>query len=670
MSTPQELLFGVPINPAVEFENLYTQRIGNFESNLFPPNGINGPPDGTTDPQSSINYLMNKRHIIERSAHQRPMVRIADKDLNLIGELTGELSMDFEELMSDSGTANYVVHWSNWMVDYIVNLTMVEEDLHLIIDPYPDNRSWRNRWGGKIHTINIQRKEDGTSIVELQAVSNREHAKRLLYAANPFLLPEVQIPRMWILPGPTRSVCFLSGMANLARLFLPGMSFLTNLFDPLSWINPLMAANPVAAATSEAEMVNPLNWPIQIAFVNPVEDQSRWTVLGATWTTWHDATQDILQDSGTMLRVYTWLDEDEDSPHLELIDLTEVAIDLVGSIVEELIGINPELATTLQRDVAQVVRPGRNCVIFSYEDKSGQTGPTGTALDGLLNVIGVSLDDLISSTLINAETGLTLDGEPVYDLQGNEFPIVESILGVAPEPPKVIWREGQFSPQVSATHTMHKGSPKTVMTGGKSPQIVNQTQTFLIKWGLSQLQDVIQLAMGVSATATPDNYAWQTPLTPGLDELYQGQLDDILLAWQRITQPLDAIWGGELDFREYFERGSGTAYTLSSVITLQTALWKTRSYHGFKGDVQNGIPWTVDIDTGLGDRNGWELHGVIYVDQIHGIRRAVDRKSPLRTTLTIGDDKDKADPLARTIRALKGVYTLFGAFLGEGTIFA
>jgi len=310
------------------------------------------------------------------------------------------------------------------------------------------------------------------------------------------------------------------------------------------------------------------------------------------------------------------------------------------------------------------MRPGRNCVIFSYEDKSGQTGPTGTAFDGLLNVFGVTLDDLFSSVLINADSGATLSGEPLYDLQGNQIQIAEDLFGVAPAPPSVIWREGQFNPTVSVTHSLHKASPKVVMTGGKSPKIVNDLQTFAIKWGLSQLQDLINPLLG-----TPENTAFQMPLTPGLDELYQGQLDNVLLAWERITSPMAALWGGDLDFQEYFERGNSVAYTLSTAITLQTALWKTRSFQGLKGEVRNGNPWLIDIDTGLGDRNGWEFDGVIYVDQIYAVGRSVEKRADLKTKITIGDDKDKDDPLARTIRALKGVYSLFGAFLGEGTIF-
>jgi hypothetical protein len=522
------------------------------------------------------------------------------------------------------------------MVDYIVNLTRIEEDLHLLFDPSPTQPSWRTRWGGKIHTINIQRHEDGTSTVELLAISNREHAKRLLLAANPIFPPEIQLPRMWILPGPIRTVLFMSFFINLARLFVPGLSFLTNVFNPASWLDPLNI--------DSLFNVNPLNWPIQIAFVNPILDSSRWTVLGATWTDWHTATVDMLKDAGVILRAYTCLpDEDIDSPYEELTDL----LDLTG-------------LTALDG----FIKPTRNAVVFRLEDWSGHRGPTGTAIDGLLNVIGVTLDDLFSTTLIDANTALTLDGEPLFDSNGNNIPIFEALLGVAPRPPNVIWREGQFTALIDATHTLNKGSPRTVMTGGRSPSLVNELQTFGIRYALSELSSMINVAIGSFV-----NTAWEMPATPGLENLYQGQLDNVLFAWERLTDPLRAIWNGDLSYQEFFERGSGTAYTLSGILTLRTALWKTRPFQGFKAKVRNGNPWTVDSDTHLGERNGFEFQYVIYVDQLIGVKRSVDRKKPLLVELTIGENRNTFDPMARVMRAVQGLYSLVGAFAGEGTIF-
>lgn len=599
----------------------------------------NGPecPGTLENPMGALQYMHNKTKVITESAQQRPMIRLGDKDLTIVAELTGEMSCEYEELAADTGQARYIVRYENWIVDYIVNRTRIDEDLHLIIDPIPTERGWRTRWGGKIHTINVQKHEDGTSTVELIALSMREHAKKLLLAANPFFAPEVQLPRMWVLPGPLRTVLFMSFFVNLARLFVPGLSFITNAFNPASWLNPL--------GPESLFNVDPLQWPIQVAFVNPALDTSRWGVLGATWTDWHSATQDLLKDAGCILRFYTWLEEDDDSPHQELSGLIDI------------------LPDWLSGPLSGAVRPKRNCIVASIEDFSGHEGVTGTPIDGLLNTIGITLDDLFTSIFIDADNGTTLDGEQLFNV-GEEDPLFQTLLGMAPKPPKVVWREGQFSAIVSATHTLNKGSPRTLMTGGHSPAIVNELLTFGIKYGLSQLSTMINAAIGTFV-----NTAFEMPGTPGLEELYQGQLSDTLFAWQRLTDPVRALWGGDLSYQEYFERGSGTAYTLAGWLTIREARYKTRSFHGFTAVVRNGMPWVLDRDARLGERTGWEFDNIIYADQILALKRGWDRQKPVLSSVSVGDDKDKADPFARGMRALQAVYSLFGAFLGEGTLF-
>lgn len=593
------------------------------------------------NPMGALQYMHNKRDVIVKSAQQRPMIRLADKDLTIKAELAGEMSCEYEELAADSGHARYIVRYENWIVDHMVNQIRADEDLHLIIDPIPTSRSWRTRWGGKVHTINIQKHEDGTSTVELLAISMREHAKRLLIAANPIFAPEVQLPRMWILPGPIRTILFASFFINLARLFVPGLSFITNAFNPASWLNPL-------SGTSLFN-VDPLNWPLQVAFVNPVIDQSRWSVLGAQWTDWHSATADLLKDAGSILRAYTWLTEDEDSPHQEL---------------QDLINLLPKRFEGLEELLSKGIRPRRNCVVFAIEDWSGHEGPTGTPIDGLLNTIGVTLDDLLTSIFVDAETGLKLqDGQPFVD-PDNEYPLFQKLFGVAPAPPKVVWRDSQFSAIVESTHTINKAPTRTFMTGGRSPAIVNELQTFGIKYGLAQLSDMINVAIGTFV-----NTAYEMPATPGLEEIYQGQLDNTLFAWQRLTDPVIAIWSGDLAYQEWFERGSGTAYTMSGLLTLREARYKMRAFRAFRAVVRNGMPWLLDSDVRLGERAGWEFDHIIYVDQIMALKRGWDRQKPVLSTVSVGDDQDQEDLFARGMRVLQAVYSLMGAFFGEGTVF-
>lgn len=656
-------LFGFPENPTLA---ALLPPVGvNFAKMLdgiFAPNGADGVPDPVTDPLSCFTYLVNKQNLITQSAQQRPLMRLADKNLNILGEIVGELSCDTEELMSDTGQARVIISADNYLVDYMVNTIQVYEDVHLLIDPIPTQRSWRTRWGGKVHQINVKRNEDGTSTVEIIALSMREHAKKLLIASTPWFAPEVQPLRIWVLPGPIRTILFATFWINLMRLFTPGISTITNAFNPLSWINPAMLDQSIVAD------FDPLAYPIQCAFVNPIIDQSRWTVIGATWTDWHSSTVDMLKDCGVVMRAYTYLkDEDTDSPHTELAELITGAEDTAIDVLDALgLSSADQLVEALAGAAVETfATPTRNCVVFSLEDRSGQAGPTGTAIDGLLNLIGVTFDDLFTTILINADTGQTLNGEPIIDVINPTAPIGEALLGVAPAAPKVIWRESVYDRVVSKQHTLYKAPPLTMMTGGRSPTLVNQAQTFGIQYGLSQIQTVIAAGPAEFGTVVEGG----PPIGAGLSSIYQGQLDNILLAWERLTDPTRAIWTGDLAYQEHMERGSQTAYTLSSIVTLRQADFNTRAYYGFQAQVISGFPWVLDVDVYLGERAGWEFDGVIYVDQITAVKRSWDRQSPVLCTLSVGDDRDKQDPIARSMRALNAFYGLFAAFAGEGTLF-
>ena len=655
-----EALFGIPTNETIANTGMAPQalKFSQWLESVFQPVGYNGAPNPSTDPMECYQYLNNRRTVIQQTANQEPLVRIFDKDLHPIATIGDYLHCEIEELMADSGKAKCVIRFDNWLTNWIINENSIFADIHLIVDPIPTKPNWRTRWGGKITEISIKNNEDGSATVELQAIANREHCKRLLFAANPIFSPEIQLPQMWILPGPTRSVLFLSMFINLARLFVPGLSFITNAFNPAAWLNPL---SPNALSN-----INPLSWPLQVAFVNPITDQSQWTALGAAWTDWHSSMNDILGNSGVVCRAYTFLTTDEDSPYTELVDLitgaTQAGVDLLDLLG---LGSADELVSIVGNDIASLARPTRNCVVFSLEDQSGTTGPTGTALDGLLSTIAVTGDDLITASLIELPTGETLNGETIIDANSPTDPVIQSLLGVAPPPPKVIWREGEFNGMLSSEVDLHKAPVLTVMTGGRSPSIVNEAQTFGIKYGLSQLQLVFAAGGGLGGVEVDG----PAPVGAGLDNLYQGQLDNVLLAWERYTDPIRALWTGDLAFQEYFERGSSTAYTLAGFLTLAEANYKTRPFYGFQTQIRNGYPWAIDIDTGLGQRAGFEMGNIIYVDQITAVKRVYDRTTPRIVSLSIGDDRDKHNPVSQVIRTLSAIYMTLGAFLGEGTIF-
>jgi len=587
--------------------------------------------------------------------------------MRVMCELHGEISASYEDLASDTGQVMIKILYDNWLADWMVHQTRNVEDLHILIDPNPYQQDWRTRWGGKIDEIHVKHDEDGVHTIELHALHFREHAKRLLVAANPIFPPEVQLPKMWILAGPCRSIVSLTMWINLARTFFPALSIPTNIFNPAAWINPI---SPDAVLNFD-----PLSWPLQVAFVNPVLDQSRWTSVGATWTSWHEAFKDVLADAGCQLRAYTWLTTDVDSPHVELADIFSGITGLITLAGMFLQGITGLPITNLLNilgvsRINDIARPRRNCVVFAIEDKSGRTGPTGTAIDGLLNLVGVTLDDLITPVVLQLgefgidrviDTGLTLNGQRLELASGvNQSFLIQKLLGVAPAPPKVVWWSGEYGGINSTDLTYHKGPVKTIMTGGKSPTIVNQAQTFAIRYGLAQLSAIIQASFLGS---------YQVPGSPGLDNLYQGQLDNVLFAWQRFTDPVRALFTGDFAWNEHFEKGSGTAYVLASVLTLRAGQFKTREFASFKATTLNGFPWLANVDFFLGDRLGFEEEVVIYVDQCTSIKYEWDRETPMKVTVAIGEDRNAEDPFATAFRTMANIWAGVGNLAGQGWLF-
>ena len=589
----------------------------------MPVIGSKGVPNPEQNALEAYRYLEARRQTIIDATRQRPLIRLWDKDFQYIGQIAQEKSVQVEEVASDSGGATIVVRRDNWLSDTILYDRRASEDLHITLDPNPTQRSWRTRWGGKITGVNAKRGQDGLHTIELEAVSNREHLKHILCAATPFSPPEFQPVKMWMLPFNCRTALTISLFINLMRQYHPFAAIPTNILNPIHWL------------TTKLGHVSPMHWPVQPQWINPLTDQSRLEIFVSRWSDFHTSSQSVLQDAGCQWRAYTWLTEDEESPHPEL---SQVGNALPFGIVN---------------DVAErITRPSRNCVVMAVEDKSGITGPTGTLVDGPINLIAATGDSLITETLV-----------PEYDKDGDgqTDPLIRKWLGVAPAKPWVTFKDGDYSAIVESQRSVHTATARTVVVGGKSPGWLNQLQTWGIKYGLAQISQVIMAGPAGS---------YQQPGSSGLEELYQGQLDDVAFAYQRWTDPIRALQNGDFAFLEQFEQGSsGTAYTVSGTLDIRTGIWKSRPYTNFRVSIRNGYPWVANLDFTLGDRCSFEMANVLHVDQVTAIRYKWDKDSPVRVELSVGDEGAEQDPVGQAVKAIAGFWNIFGSFMGSQSLF-
>ncbi len=459
--------------------------------------GLGGVPN---DPMQRWRYIVARRNVRIRSSKQRPLIRLWDKDMNFIARLTGERQAEWQELIHSSGAGRVVIQRQNWLADFLIKDVRADEDLHITIDPRPTKRSWETRWAGKVTAAHVKRTSDGIHEVELELLSIWEHWKHIAFAANPVLPPEFQFPKIYLVAMNTRSAVCYTGTLNLMRQYNPVLAVFTNLLNPGHWLTP------VQDPSKGRNVFDPLNWPVQMEYVNPVLDQSRFTFLAARWSMADVACEPILKDAGCFMRPVMFLTEDEKSPHTDLAAI-------IGN---------------------KRARPRRNSVVFRCLQKNGVGGPTGTMLDGIFDLVGATADDLITELVFPVDR----DGDGITD------PLFRKWLGVAPAKPKVVFADGEFSGIIESDRIQYKATARTILTGGKSPPWLNQAQTFGIRYGLAQLSAVISYGLG----------AYQQYGPPGLDNLYQGQLDDTAFAFQKYTDPKRVFAMGRHALLEHMEQ--------------------------------------------------------------------------------------------------------------------
>lgn len=554
--------------------------------------------------------LLERRWSYMNRRVKKPLIRLWDKDFQFIARLENVDSWSWEEMATDDGeaTVKFSGKANEWIREVCTYQTRIDEDLHVTFDPNPDKPTdFKNRWGGKVLIVEDDETAGQAAVTTLHCISNRRHLRGILLGANPIFPAEVQVPKMFLWAGPTAFTCAATVFINLFRLqTLEGLwswPVPRNMFQPETWL----------------ENLSPLNWPIQVMPINPIFDQSRWCTLGARWKDAQTILSPIMKDAGVICRAYTWLPGDP--PPYEIFG-----------------------------PLKDILKPTRACIILSFEDKSGYTGPTGTAIDGALNLFASTLDDLITEVLFALDEDHNLETDPFF----------RSLLLVAPKPPPWVFRDVGYGNVKRKTLMIHKQQGTDIVTGGKSPQWVNMAITFAIRYGISQLAQVITIPTGPS----PGTISFETLGVEGLDNLYQGQLDDVFLAFERYVNPVRSARAGAYAFREYFETGSGSAYTINAVQTLAEGDYKMRAYAAMKFDVSDG-PLVYGEDYTLGDRVQAEIRGIRYVDQILAVKAEADRDTGGAPIASFGDDTREEDPTARAFRTIGNVAN-FAALLASG----
>ncbi|CAM3038420.1 hypothetical protein [Skermania piniformis] len=512
-------------------------------------------------------HIVARRRREQRDALARPKMTICDKTWEPVCYLRGELAWDFEEVANDTGEGEFTIPGDHLLTEWLLRPSLRQADVHIVVDtPY-----WR--WGGKCDQIQRIYKAGEMVAVRVHFLHDYHQAKKITCYANPIFPAEFQVPKAMPYAGPTCTGTILYGLSNAWRIQSLN-AIPDNIFNPAQW----------------SGLWDPAQWWTTFVPVNPLTDTSQWTVLSSRFANFHDLMAPTLASAGVLLQPQRWM-PGEPQP--------------AGNFYQ------------LQHSTR----------VFRAIDKSGYAGPTGTMIDGLLNLVGTIAEDLINEIV----TELATEQPDEYKLPG--------WFGTVKTAPWVVFPQGKHSTVRSQTMTIHKALAYAMVHGGKSPQWVNSAAKLAANAALGYLGMLVGnpgLALGV----------------------FDFLVEDTILAFHRVGNPFRKQAMGPDAYFENWVQGPGVGFTLSTLQAFITGFWDTRGYTSYTAEIDAYAPYVPGKHFGLMDRIGFDFGGEWYVDNVHAIRYKGDRATLPAWEISIGNDQAEEEPMAKLMRYKENILSL------------
>lgn len=357
------------------------------------------------------------------------VIRLWDAEWGLQHYITGVIKEDsYDWIDGDTGPGRFVIdtrtHAAQWILDEQERIERGENrNVHLTVDCASGVRM-----GYRMKVATQEDRDDGTSVVVAEFLSDHEELKYYYIRSNPFLPAAFQMPRVFILPGPA---IWLSGVCLFLQIFREHNPLITFPDDPLdleSWVTSLDQSN----------------WGVVVKPVSFLEDMAAgtiWSVVDSRWKNYHDRMKIIWQDA----------------------EITPVLRRYLAGDPEPWPGAN--------------LRHG--ALVVSFEDNSGVYSGTshgGSIFDGLVRTFTDFADDFVDSSLALWE-GATIPAE--YYEPGQKR--------TNKQLPTCVYLAGENSGIKQAAFAQIPGTAVNIETGGHSMPGVNE----IISAGVQAAGDII-----------------------------------------------------------------------------------------------------------------------------------------------------------------------------------
>ncbi|OBJ41320.1 phage tail protein [Mycolicibacterium mucogenicum] len=561
----------------------------------------------------------------EKERLKPPMIRLWDGDYRLRGEVAGERAGDFEFVENDTGTAQLQLSLDHYLAKWVMDFKGREKrNVHVTFDKQGA------RWSGRMANYRVVKTEDGDRYLEINFKHDIEELKFIYCWANPFLRPELQFPKMWILFGPAKWCLLLTLFVNILRIETSLWTIPDNPLDINEWM-------PFS--------FNPANWRNIVKPFPFLGDNSPITIVFSRFKSFFDVAKKVLAESQLTIEVRRYLDGD---PHP----------------FEDLKG---ELNVDFIEDLFQHIPIRHGCAVWDIVDNSdwGEGSSWGgSLLTGLVRTIqGVSSD------------GMT----PNVDLyQGDpEFPgdyYVPWYLGTAPKVPWVVFEEGVWTGIKSSEFNYYEATATSFLMGGHSMPGINEAISAGVNMAGDFLTSLINSALaagGAFGTAID-----LPPLGGVMDAVAKIFYEDVFFAFMEVPAVFRAggIPGvknglGDFHYNEAWCDGADRAFTLSAILAARMQLWATRDRTAHTIKVSDAAPYYAGAPGyghfWIGNRVGtcplgWPNPFTIFVERVTRLKYSWGKDGPKGWEIAVGY-REPEDPVLKAFEMIRDLNSNLGA---------
>ncbi|QFP95513.1 minor tail protein [Mycobacterium phage GaugeLDP] len=558
----------------------------------------------------------------EQERLKPPDVELRDGDFRLRGMVAGERLLEWEFIENETGSATLQLSLSHYLAKWVMNHRgRAKRNVILNIEKQGA------RWTGLMDHYRVVKTDSGDAYLEIVFLHDFEQTKHIRVWCNPFLRPELQFPKIWIIFGPAKWCLLVTLFVNILRLETSLWTLPDDPTDINEWMGPSF---------------NPSNWRNIVKPFPFLMDNSPITMVFSRFGKFYDVAKQILEDHQLTLTCRRYIKDRDPHPF------------------EDLKGV---WGIPVVSDLLQLIPLRDGCVVWDIEDNSGwgtQTAFGGSWLTGFVRaMVNLAGDGQVEG--VDVFTGdYTYPGEYYRPW----------FLGTSPTAPHVVFEEGPLTGIKSSEFSYYEATDTSFLAGGQSAPGINEAISTAVNMGGDFLTSLINQALGGIIDLPPLGGTLDAILEPLYSDVFGAFMEVPTLRAMGISLPIagleDIVTGlGDFHYYENMVESPMRAFTLSAFAAIAAEIHKTRARTAHTLKVSDAAPYIFAPKPfghcWIGDRVGTSVLGYpvehqLFVERIKKVKYRIDQDGPKPLEIEIGyrEPKNPALHILEEIKRFNG----------------